>query len=166
MTDSEKLTQLEKDLSPAREKTTIKGVIGWLFRPLEAPTTPFRAILWWEKRRIPFNVFIFVYAVLAISAHFWLINVTGQVKDGENFIEPMAFIIGIVAGPIAINICYTLGWLVEAPLRLIKPTLSPKLSPILLKLGIGFSMLFFALPALFSMLPWMQLYSWVVSHLI
>jgi hypothetical protein len=59
---------------------------------------------------------------------------------------------GLASGclaPFGINLLYTLGWLVEAPARLLKPSLSPSFGPLLLKLGLGLGLFLITLPAAF-----------------
>ena len=46
------------------------------------------------------------------------------------------------------NVCYTLGWLVEAPARAVLPGLSPKVGPRLLLAGVIFSLCAISAPAL------------------
>ena len=69
------------------------------------------AILWWEKRRIPYNLIILVAGVIAIA----LIEVVGGrlVHPGEDAIEPVAMLIGVVAYALAANLCYTFSWITE-----------------------------------------------------
>lgn len=50
---------------------------------------------------------------------------------------------------IAINILYTLGWLVEVPARIVAPALSPCFAPRLLKSGLALGLLLIPLPAAF-----------------
>ena len=55
----------------------------------------------------------------------------------------------LFAAPFGVNVCYTLGWLVEVSARTLSPSLSPRFSPLLLKLGIGLSLFLISIPAVF-----------------
>lgn len=120
------------------------SAIRWLFTPPPTPT-PGRAILWWELRRIPVNLLIGLYGILCLLIFFAAIHHAHLLQPGEDAIEPIA----IVLAPIAFNLCYTLGWLVEAPARVLAPRLTPKLGPRLLLIGLAFSLLVISLPAVF-----------------
>ena len=72
---------------------------------------PWDAIVWWEKRRIAFNLILFalgmvsVLVVELIGSHF--------VKPGEDVEEPLVLLFGVIGYGIAANICYSLGWITE-----------------------------------------------------
>lgn len=121
----------------------MRGFANWLFADSRNPDSPWRVILWWELRRIPFNIIIGIYGVLCLVIFFFSILTSGHLKPGEDAVEPMA----IMAAPFGINFLYTLGWLVEVPARIFKPDLSPRFGPLLLKLGIGLGMFLITLPA-------------------
>ena len=116
----------------------------WLFASPAAPG-PVRCVLWWEARRLPINLLIAVYGVLSLAIFFFSITTSGKLAPGDDAVEPIA----IIVAPIAFNICYTLGWLVEAPARGLFPQLSPRFGPRLLMLGLGFSLCVISLPAVF-----------------
>lgn len=83
-------------------------------RLLSVPSEPrpwYSVVLWWELRRIPYNV-----AMLAVGlASLLVIEVAAEptLKPGEDAFEPiMAIFFGIAA-----NFCYSLGWIVELTAR-------------------------------------------------
>jgi hypothetical protein len=102
-------------------------------------------VAWWEARRIPFNIVIGTYGLVCLLVFLWAIDTSGQLQPGEDAVEPLA----LIAAPFGINLLYTLGWLVEAPARLLKPSLSPSFGPLLLKLGLGLGLFLITLPAAF-----------------
>ena len=118
----------------------MKRFLGWLFAPSRQPRTSLSIIAWWEIRRLPFNLIIGTYGGLALSLFYWAIQASGPLKPGEDAVEP----IGLLVAPFAINVLYSLGWLVEIQL----PS-SPWLGPLLLKLGLGLGLLLITLPAAF-----------------
>lgn len=123
----------------------MKHIRSWFFAQQQPPVRWWRVILWWELRRIPFNLVIGAYGLVCLAIFYWGILCSGILQPGEDAVEPMA----LVAAPFAVNICYTFGWLVELAARLARPSLSPRLGPRLLKLGLGFSVFVISIPALY-----------------
>ncbi len=121
----------------------IKRIYSWLFSVHESPPSWWRVILWWEIRRIPYNLIIAVYGFVSLLIFFWAILTSGQLQPGEDAVEP----IGLILAPFAVNFCYTFGWLAELSVRLVYPSLSVRFSPILLKIGIFFSLFMISLPS-------------------
>jgi hypothetical protein len=121
----------------------LRRFANWLFADLPSTGSSWRVIAWWERRRIPFNVIVGVYGVLCLVVFFWAITTSGHLRSGEDAVEPIA----LLAAPLGINLLYTLGWLVEVPARLLKPGLSPRFGPLLLKIGLGLGLFLITLPA-------------------
>lgn len=115
----------------------------WLFAPLDAPARWWRVILWWELRRIPFNLLIGAYGAICLVLFFWAISTSGRLRPGEDAVEPLALILS----PFAANVCYTLGWLFEVPMRILLPDLTLQFSPMLLRFGIVVSLFLVSVPA-------------------
>ena len=66
-----------------------------------------QVIRWWELRRLLYNSLLLAVGVAAIAGMEWLM---GQaVPMGEDAIEPMALVLGVVVYGIMANLCYTLG---------------------------------------------------------
>lgn len=121
----------------------MKRITAWFFSAPETGTSIWRTILWWELRRIPFNIVVGIYGFICLMIFFLAIETSGHLQPGEDAVEPMALFIA----PFFINAAYTLGWLVEVPARLVRPNLSSDYGPRLLKLGLGFGMVLITLPA-------------------
>src|SRR5438874_13808986 len=113
---------------------SVGSPIRWLFTPPNPPGVG-RSIIWWEKRRIPVNLVIFIYGILCLVIFFAAINASHVLQPGEDAVEPFA----IILAPIVFNICYTFGWLVEASARAVAPRLTAKLGPRLLLAGLIFT---------------------------
>lgn len=122
----------------------IRQSIIWFFGRQRSPMRWWQVINWWELRRIPFNLLIGVYGIVCLAIFFWGIMGSGHLEAGEDAVEPIA----LLAAPFLVNICYTLGWIVELPARFLCPSLSPKLGPWLLKVGLCFSLFVISIPAL------------------
>ena len=121
----------------------LKRALSWMFEPEQPPLSWWRVIMWWENRRISFNILVAIYGVPCLVIFFWSITTSGYLEPGEDAVEPMA----LFAAPFGVNLCYTLGWLVEVPVRTVFPSLSPRFGPFLLKLGIGLSAFLISVPA-------------------
>jgi hypothetical protein len=119
-----------------------RQAVNWMFAP-QPPGSWWRVILWWEARRIPYNVLVGLYGVVCLAIFFWAITTSGHLKAGEDAVEPMA----LFGAPVGVNLCYTLGWLVEVPARTLSPSLSPRFGPRLLKLELGLSAFLISVPA-------------------
>ena len=118
--------------------------IRWLFAAPCESVTALRIVGWWELRRIPFNLVVGIFGIFAFTVFFMSICSAGVLEPGEDAVEPMALFLV----PIAANLCYTAGWLVDVPLRFIRPSLSPRFTPLLFCLGLGFSLFVISLPAI------------------
>jgi hypothetical protein len=78
---------------------------SWLFTPQQPSVPWWRVIVWWELRRIPFNLLIGAYGILCLLLFFWAITTSGHLQEGEDAVEPLA----LLAASFAANACYTLG---------------------------------------------------------
>jgi len=125
--------------------------VMWLFAT-PANNRSAGVIWWWELRRIPFNIIVGLYGLVCLIIFFIAIEASGHLEPGEDAVEPIA----LLFAPIAINVLYTLGWLVEVPTRMIAPNLSPSFGPTLLKLGLGIGLALISFPPAF----------WIVNLLI
>jgi hypothetical protein len=100
-------------------------------------------VSWWEARRIPYNVIVGALGLVSLVVFFVSISTSGRLQPGEDAVEPIA----LLFAPIAANVCYTAGWLVEVPLRFVRPSLCPGFTAHLFRLGIAFSLFVISLPA-------------------
>jgi hypothetical protein len=72
---------------------------------------PFDAVVWWEIRRIPYNL---IMAIAGIAALLVVLEVGSRLaRPGEDFIEPVALLFGAVAYAIMANLFYTMTWITE-----------------------------------------------------
>ena len=104
----------------------IRHTMLWLFTAPEEPLTPRRIVGWWELRRIPFNVILGIIGFASLLLFTSCIENAGVLQPGEDAVEPLA----IVVVPLLANAAYTGGWLIDCPLRLIRPTVSPRFTPL------------------------------------
>lgn len=73
--------------------------------------TTWEIIRWWEIRRIPYNVILFIIGIASILGMEWLM--VRVIPVGEDAVEPFVLALGSVVYGIMANLCYTLGWIVE-----------------------------------------------------
>jgi len=123
----------------------VKEFLNWLFADPDKGHSLLSVVAWWEKRRIPFNIIVGLYGAICFVIFSVAIETSGHLQPGEDAVEPIILIVA----PVGINILYTLGWLVEVPVRFIRPTLSAKFGPVLFKLGLGLGLLLITMPAAF-----------------
>lgn len=122
-----------------------RGLTGWLFHGGEDGRSLWAIILWWEKRRIVYNLFILATTAVSLSAFYVAIMSSGQLGPGEDPVEPVA----LLAGPLLANVFYTGGWLFEGAYRLLTGRSPGRLGPLLLKCGFAFSAFVIFLPSVF-----------------
>lgn len=125
--------------------TVARQSIRWFFAREQPLKAWWPVIVWWELRRIPFNLSIGAYGIVCLGLFYWAILSSGTLQPGEDAVEPLA----LMAAPFLVNICYTCGWLVELLARRARPSLSPRFGPWLLKLGLTFSLLVISGPAVY-----------------
>jgi hypothetical protein len=122
---------------------------GFFSTPSE-PFSRWGIIAWWEIRRVPYNLIVGVFGAISLFFFFVFIGLAHEPKPGEDAIEPMALFVA----PIAVNICYTGGWIVELLLSFVRPKGSAPIGPGLLKLGVGFSLAVVLLPSALWFMTW------------
>ena len=88
----------------------VRTLIGGNFadQPVLKPTRDsIDAILWWEKRRIIFNLALLAAGAITVI----IIELVGAryANPGEDIEEPIAVILGGIAYVAGANACYTLG---------------------------------------------------------
>lgn len=107
-------------------------------------------IVWWEVRRIPYNLMVGVWGAICLLIFTCSLNASGHLALGEDAIEPPL----LLFLPFAVNVCYTIGWPVEIVLRKLRPDLNPKLGQFLFRAGLVFSLTVISLPAVIWGLTW------------
>jgi 4-amino-4-deoxy-L-arabinose transferase-like glycosyltransferase len=122
----------------------VNELVSWLFAPPAIPVSAVDVIRWWERRRVLYNALVLGAGAVALAVYYAAIITSGTLPEGEDAVEPLALIVA----PIAVNLCYTAGWFVEAPLRALAPRLTPRFGPVLFGVGLGFSLLLVAAPGI------------------
>lgn len=107
---------------------------------------PYDAIIWWEIRRIPFNIILFVVGLLAIIIA--VIIGDNFVEPGEDVIEPALMIVGSIFYGVIANICYTMGWVTELLWSDCNTSLTESIRPKIFRKGLVFSIVITFSPAI------------------
>lgn len=114
---------------------------------------PYDAIIWWERRRIPYNAIVIAIAALS----FGIIEGIGArlVQPGEDVVEPLALIFfggAFIAGA---NVCYTLGWVTELMWSGGDTSRTEDIRPVVYRRGVVLSAAIAAAPGILIPLVWM-----------
>ncbi|WP_242342937.1 hypothetical protein [Anaeromyxobacter terrae] len=71
----------------------------------------FQAVLWWERRRVVFNLALLVTGMVSGAT---MVAVGGlMVEPGQDFIEPTLLFVGSAAFAVVANAFYCVGWISE-----------------------------------------------------
>ena len=107
------------------------------------PLSPWRTILWWEVRRPIYNALLALFGLVTLFVFFTAITQIGELRPGEDAEEPLA----LLAVPVLANVAYTLGWIAELIVRVVRRSATPRIGPLLLRVGLGFSAVVVLAPA-------------------
>lgn len=116
----------------------------------EGPRTTASVILWWELRRVPYNIVVGILGVISFVAYFFFISNADVLTPGEDAIEPIA----LLAAPFLVNIAYTAGWVVELVYRSHTGRKDTEIGPNLWLAGMAFSILAVFFPSAFWGIRW------------
>jgi len=108
-------------------------------------------VLWWEARRIPYNLIVGGIGLCSLVSFFIAITGSGALEPGEDAVEPIA----LFAAPFLINFAYTGGWVLEVMAHLSGGRKARPMGPRLLKLGTAFSLGVVCFPALIWSSQWL-----------
>ncbi len=111
-----------------------------------------QVILWWELRRLVYNAVLFVVGVATLAGYEWLM--TKLIPLGEDAIEPMGLVVGVVVYAAMANLCYTLGWVVELWSRKTDPVAARRRGQWMFRAGLLLSCVLTSLPFWFACLMW------------
>jgi hypothetical protein len=123
-----------------------ENALGWLFEPLSGAASKRDIWLWWEKRRLVYNLLLMLTGLISFTAYVFFLTHSGRLSQGEDIVEPIALIAAVTVGPILWNCAYCLGPILDiAALSENKRSISPDL----LWLGMVLSVLLVSFPAIY-----------------
>ena len=114
--------------------------------------TTSQVIRWWELRRLLYNLVLLVVGVAAIAGMEWLMG--RVIPLGEDAIEPLTLVLGVVVYGIMANLCYTLGWVIELRRRRADPVAARQRGQWMFRAGTLFSCVLTSLPFWFACVYW------------
>ena len=100
----------------------------------------------WEARRLPYNLIVGGFGFGSLMLFFLFMSAPGMLPSGEDAVEPLA----LLAALIGMNFCYTAGWVVELLHKWTSRSGIGDTGPVLLKLGIGFSLFVVCIPTVLA----------------
>jgi hypothetical protein len=109
-------------------------------------------IVWWELRRILYNAVLLVIGVSSIAAMEIIMN--DFIPRGEDAVEPLALVFGVVVYGFMANVCYTFGWITELLMRKGDPERARRTGRRLFKLGLAGSCVLTTFPLWIACLEW------------
>lgn len=124
-----------------------------LFQRHENQINSLQIILWWEARRLFFNIVVGIAGLITIFTLLFSAMIAEKlVNEPIGWPDPPIFaIIGVVLYAIGANICYTGGWLAELISREVWGDKAKSFAEISFTLGIIFSFLLTLLPGALSL---------------
>ena len=122
-----------------------------LFQREEKQMTSLQIILWWEARRVFFNMVVGIAGVITIFTMLFSAMLAEKLfNEPIGWPDPPIFaIIGVVLYAIAANICYAGGWIAELISREVWGDKAKSFAEISFTLGIVFSFFLTLLPGAF-----------------
>jgi hypothetical protein len=111
-----------------------------------------QVVRWWELRRLVYNAALLVVGAATIAGYEWLM--TKLIPLGEDAIEPMGLVAGVVVYAGMANLCYTLGWVVELRSRKTDPVIARRRGQWMFRAGLLFSCVLTSGPFWFACLMW------------
>ena len=123
-----------------------------LFQRAEHLETPRQIVLWWERRRLLFNLIVGATGILTCT-----LLLVGEMLAEKKFGDveagsPILAVFGVFAYGIMANICYTGGWISELVAKYVWKKQAENLGKITFALGIVFSVLLTLLPVVVFLL--------------
>jgi hypothetical protein len=119
-----------------------------LFQRRENQLNSLQIILWWEARRLFFNIVVGTAGLITVFTIFFSAMIAEKlVNEPIGWPDPPIFaIIGIILYAIVANVCYTGGWLAESISHEVWGDKTGSFAEISFTLGIIFSFLLTLLP--------------------
>lgn len=108
---------------------------------------------WWAKRRLLYNLWAFVLAIVGFGLFLAVTALPGVLGPGDDAIEPIGLVCGAVVMPLAWNLCFSLGVPAERWLSARWP--GRAWAPVLFGAGVALTGAFFAVPFVVVGISWL-----------
>jgi hypothetical protein len=111
-------------------------------------------VVWWELRRIPFNLIVGAVGLASVI----VMELFGStfIKPGEDFAEPIALLLGTILFGLIANVGYTLCWMMEGEIPFDEPEKRQVFRTKNFKLALKWSCAYATLPVWFCLLAWVE----------
>lgn len=132
--------------------TATKRFTTWFFSAPKGERSFREIIFWWEVRRIPYNFIIGSVGFIGLMFFYFAMKpapISSKEISGEPFELTIFTIIGF---PIALNFCYTLGWIVETALGKVWDDDRFSLASRMMRFGMDISLFIVLVPTVVSVL--------------
>ena len=116
-----------------------------LFTVNTEPRPWHKVLLWWELRRVIYNVFLVLSGILSL----FILSLIIQ-DLGSFFSPPLFLFIGIIAFVVVANICYTAGWIFQLITIKSNNKFINKIKPKLFVIGLLFSFVIVLMPCIIA----------------
>jgi hypothetical protein len=113
---------------------------------------PGDAIVWWERRRVAFNIVILVAGAFSLFAIQFIAAMLTRI--GADVMQPAGIASFVILYMLGVNVCYTLGWVTELLWSDGDTARTELLRPAVYRWGLTFSVAITLLPAVFVPLFW------------
>jgi hypothetical protein len=113
---------------------------------------PGDAIVWWERRRVAFNVVIVLAGAFTLFVIQFIAGLL--VRFGADITQPSGIASFVVLYLLCVNVCYTLGWVTELLWSDGDTARTELLRPAVYRWGLTFSVAITLLPAVFVPVFW------------
>ena len=126
--------------------TTLRG---WLFTRRPGPLGAKAVVLWWEARRVPYNVIVGMVGLMS-SAVLVTVAFVCESRGGAPIglpDPPILALLGVLLYGIVANVCYTGGWITELLVAKLWAVDTGRFGPIAFILGTALSVLVTLAPA-------------------
>lgn len=120
---------------------------NWFFSAPKGERSFREIILWWEIRRIPYNIIIGSIGFISFLILYFFMRtapMSSRELVGERFELTIFTLIGL---PVALNLCYTLGWVVEVTLGKVWADDRFSLASRMMRFGLGISLFIVLFPS-------------------
>ena len=130
-------------------------MMSWPFDVPPEPRSAWSIIGWWELRRVFCNVALGLVGGVSFVLFLVFSSLSGQLDPPENDVDFLVIPVVVVLA----NVACTGGWGVELFARLIWRDKYPHLGPMLLKLGLVFTLVVVLLPPVAAGVAWLVGYA-------
>ena len=115
----------------------VASLLGPLARVPSQPRRWYDVIVWWELRRIPYNLIVGIGGMAAVVLYIYIDTLPPQLPADQRDFD---YFLAIFGGAVAANILYTGGWVCEIVLRSLTRQQIRWFGPVMLSLGLLLSL--------------------------